>query len=348
VLVTGHTGFIGGWLCARLHALGAEIGGLALEPATEPSFYRLTGLGTRLPSLIADIRAPAELAPAFARLRPQIVLHLAAQAFVGEGYSDPQATFDTNLIGTVNVIEASRRATPEVVIAMTSDKVYAPGAAGRGYGEDDLLGPPDPYGASKACCELAVEAYARSFFAPAGIGIASIRAGNVIGGGDWGTDRLVPDAVRAFSVGAVLALRRPGAVRPWQHVLDAVNGLLVVAEEAALRHGPIGAWNIGPPSGSRVDVAALARMVAAEWGNGAQISIDAPAEYPEAPYLAIDSSRARAELGLPAPWPIERSVAATVAWYKATLAGEDAWAMTQSQIAAYEADARQASAEAVT
>jgi CDP-glucose 4,6-dehydratase len=347
VLVTGHTGFVGGWLCARLHALGAEIAGFALAPLTRPSFYELTGLADRMHSAIGDIRSAPDLTQVFALSRPQIVLHLAAQAFVGEGYSDPAATFGANLMGTVNLLEASRRTDPEAVIAMTSDKVYAPGAGERGHREDDRLGPPDPYGASKACCELAVEAYARSFFAPAGVGLASVRAGNVIGGGDWGPDRLLPDAVRAFSAGTALALRRPAAVRPWQHVLDAVNGLLVVAEAAALRRGPIGAWNVGPPPGPRLDVATLAQMVAAEWGTVARISIDAPAEYPEAAYLTIDSSRARAELGLRAPWPIERAVAATVAWYKTALAGGDAWALTQAQIADYATDVRQAASEAV-
>jgi CDP-glucose 4,6-dehydratase len=345
VLVTGHTGFIGGWLCACLHALGAEITGFALAPLTHPSFYDLTGLANRTQSAIGDIRSASDLAKVFAQSRPQIVFHLAAQALVGEGYSDPAATFCVNLMGTVNLLEASRRADPETVVAMTSDKVYAPAAGEDSHREDDRLGPSDPYGASKACCEHAVEAYARSFFAPAGIGVASVRAGNVIGGGDWGADRLVPDAVRAFSAGTALALRRPGAVRPWQHVLDAVNGLLVVAEAAALRRGPIGAWNIGPPPGLRIDVAALAQMIAAEWGDGVRITLDAPFEYPETAHLAINSSRAQTELGLPAPWPIDRAVAATVTWYRTVLGSSDAWVLTQSQIAQYETDTRAAIAK---
>src|SRR5579872_6276371 len=290
VLVTGHTGFIGGWLCARLHTLGADITGFALAPPTDPSFFALAGLAGRVQSTIGDIRSAADVAAVFSRARPDIVLHLAAQAFVGESYREPAATFAANLMGTVNVIEAARLAQPMAVVAMTSDKVYAPLADERGHRENDRLGPHDPYGASKACCELAISAYAESFFAAAKIGIASVRAGNVIGGGDWGTDRLVPDAVRAFSSGAPLSLRRPDAVRPWQHVLDAVNGLLLVAEAAARCGGPIGAWNIGPPANSPVGVGALARMVAAEWGEGASIRVDAPAEYPETTHLAIDSS----------------------------------------------------------
>ena len=336
MLVTGHTGFIGGWLCARLYELGAEIAGFALAPLDGPSFYELTGLAARLHGRIGDIRSPAELAAAFTGTRPQIVLHLAAQAFVGAAYADPAATFAANLMGTVNVLEAARHAKPEAVVVMTSDKVYAPSGE-RSHREDDRLGPSDPYGASKACCELAVETYAHSFYAEAGIGLASVRAGNVIGGGDWGIDRLVPDAIRAFASGEVLALRRPGAVRPWQHVLDAVNGLLCVAEAAA-RHGQIGPWNIGPPSGTRTDVGRLARLLAAEWGSGAQVRADAAAEYPESAYLAIDNSRAKRELGLHGAWPIERAVAATVAWYKTALEGGDAWTLTLSQIAEHQAE----------
>jgi CDP-glucose 4,6-dehydratase len=340
VLVTGHTGFTGGWLCAWLHSLGAEVSALALPPATQPAFYDLTKLGQRIRGTVGDIRSVADLAKVFTQTDPQIVFHLAAQALVREGYSDPRSTFDVNVMGTVNVLEQVRAVAPEALVVMTSDKVYGSAGHPSGHREGDRVWATDPYGASKACCELAIDAYAQSFFQPLGIGSASIRAGNVIGGGDWGADRLVPDAVRAFSAGEPLVLRRPDAVRPWQHVLDAVTGLLRVAAAAAARGGPIGAWNVGPVPGSPVTAGSLARMVAAEWGDEARIRVDAREEFPETSWLAIDSGRARSELSLRPPWTIERAIAETVSWYKHGLADGDPWAFTQAQIAAYTADCR--------
>jgi CDP-glucose 4,6-dehydratase len=285
-----------------------------------------------------DIRSLDEVARVFSRARPAIVFHLAAQALVREGYSDPLATFNVNLTGTVNVLEQVRTRAPQALVVMTSDKVYAPAGHEQGHLESDRLGPPDPYGASKACCELALEAYARSFFDPAGIASASVRAGNVIGGGDWGQDRLVPDAIRAFSAGQPLSLRRPGAVRPWQHVLDAVAGLLLVAETAAGQSQSVGAWNIGPRPGPPVTVGSLARMLADAWRDGAEVRTDASADFPESAWLAIDSKRARDALFLRTPWTIERAIAETVAWYKHALDGGDAWSKAQQQIAAYDGD----------
>jgi CDP-glucose 4,6-dehydratase len=286
----------------------------------------------------------ADLARVVAQTKPQIVFHLAAQALVREGYSDPRSTFDVNLMGTVNVLEQVRAVAPEALVVMTSDKVYGSDEYKSGHREGDRLSATDPYGASKACCEFAIDAYAQSFFQPLGIGSASIRAGNVIGGGDWGSGRLVPDAVRAFSAGEPLVLRRPDAVRPWQHVLDAVTGLLLVAAAAVGHGGPIGAWNVGPVPGSPITAGSLARMIAAEWRDGARIRIDAREEFPETRWLAVDSGRARSELSLRPPWTIERAITETVSWYKHAPAGGDVWAVTQAQIAAYTADCRQAAA----
>lgn len=338
VLVTGHTGFIGGWTCAWLRALGCEVSGFALAPPSQPSFHDLTGLANQTRSNIADIRSQADLGKAFAQARPQVVFHLAAQPIVREAYDQPVATFDVNLMGTVHVLESARHHPPEAVVAITSDKVYATGDVQRSHTEEDRLGPGDPYGSSKACCELAIDAYAHSFLAPASIGVASVRAGNVIGGGDWGADRLMPDAVRAFSAGRALSIRRPEAVRPWQHVLDAANGLLLVAERAAQQRKPVGAWNIGPPPGPSVNVGVLAQMTADAWQDGAKVVIEPQDKFPETHYLAVDSTRARSDLAAQSPWDIKRVVAETVSWYRKALAGDDAWKLTQAQIAAYGAD----------
>jgi CDP-glucose 4,6-dehydratase len=341
VLVTGHTGFIGGWLCAWLSALDCKVSGMALAPPSRPSFYGLAGLGGRIYERIADIRSDADLVRVFSETRPEIVFHLAAQPIVREAYDRPVATFDVNLMGTVHVLEQSRRHAPQAVVVITSDKVYAAGQDRRRHVEQDRLGPSDPYGSSKACCELAIQAFGGSFLEPSGIGIASVRAGNVIGGGDWGPGRLVPDAVRALSSGQPLAIRRPGAVRPWQHVLDAVNGLLLAAEQAAEQRRAMGAWNIGPMSDRPLGVGSLLRLVASAWQGDAQVTVHPEPDFAEAEYLAIDSSRARRDLDLRSPWGIERTVAETVAWYKQALAGADAWALTQTQIAGYSSARRQ-------
>ncbi len=307
VLVTGHTGFIGGWLSAWLHALGAEVTGFALPPPTVPSFHDLTALGRRARSIIGDVRTPAA------------------------------ETFSTNLMGTVNVLDIARRHRLDAVLVMTSDKVYGTNGGASGHAEEDALGAVEPYGGSKACCELAAEAYGHSYFASAQIGLATVRAGNVIGGGDWGEHRLIPDAVRAFSKGDRLRLRRPAAVRPWQHVLDAVSGVLVVAQATARRKGPLGAWNIGP-AGNATTVREMAERFGAEWGGGAAISDDGPADFPEAEFLALDASRARRELAWDSPWGLDEVVRATAAWYKAALRGEEAWGLTMRQIEAYQAE----------
>jgi CDP-glucose 4,6-dehydratase len=284
---------------------------------------------------LADIRSIDALALAFDVAAPDIVLHLAAQPLVGLGYEQPAQTFAVNVMGTVNVLELARRLGVEAVIVMTSDKVYA--ASDAPHVESDQLGANDPYAASKACCEFAAEAYGRAFFDAAKIGLATVRAGNVIGGGDWSDHRLVPDAVRAFAAKEPLRLRHPQAVRPWQHVLDAVAGMLVVAQRAARQQRPIGPWNIGPPPDRVVTVGALAEMVAQAWGDGAAIAQSASPGYPETGILALDPNWARRELGVAPPWTTAEIVNRTVSWYKRALAGEDAWALTHAQIEAYSA-----------
>lgn len=261
VLLTGHTGFIGGWTAALLHGLGAETWGYALPAPTTPSFFQLTGLAGRLESALGDVRDERALGSFYAAARPDIVLHLAAQPLVNVGYLSPLETFDINLMGTVKLLDCVRRTGARAVVVMTTDKVYRDLRADNG--EDDRLGAGDPYGGSKVCCEVAAEVYGRSFLAPAGIPLATVRAGNVLGGGDWAADRLLPDAVRAFAAGRPLALRRPDARRPWQHVLDASYGLLLVAQSAVGGPAAPTAWNIGPSGGRRATVGEVARLAAA-------------------------------------------------------------------------------------
>ena len=337
VLVTGHTGFIGGWASAWLCSLGSEVSGISLPPPTDPSFHDLVGLPGRVNGVIADVRSRPDLARAFEAAKPEIVLHLAAQPLVRLGYERPDETFAVNVMGTVNLLDCVRRFGAKAVVVMTSDKVYGPGDGCTLHRESDALGAHDPYGASKACCEFAVHSYAHSFLSRAAVGSATVRAGNVIGGGDWQVDRLVPDAVRAFSGGRPLVLRYPEAVRPWQQVIDAVHGLLVVAQEATRRGTSIGPWNIGPLPNHTVTVGALGDMIATAWGGAARVTHEGTRSYPETHFLAIDGSKARAELGLVSPWNLETIIGRTLDWYKGALSGQDAWKLTLEQIDAYEA-----------
>jgi len=338
VLVTGHSGFIGGWTSAWLCALGSDVSGISLPPPTDPSFHDLTGLKNRINGATADVRSPAELSRAFEAAKPDIVLHLAAQPLVRIGYEQPDETFAVNLMGTVNLLDCVRRFGAKAIVVMTSDKVYGPGDGRTLYRECDALGAHDPYGGSKACCELAVESYAHSFLSGSQVGSATVRAGNVLGGGDWQVDRLVPDAVRGFAVGKPLVLRFPEAVRPWQHVLDAVQGLLLVAQQAARQQNSIGPWNVGPLPGRAVTVGALADMIATAWGGDARVTRAGTRSYPETHFLAIDGAKARAELSVVSPWDLETIVRHTVDWYKGALAGQDAWALAMAQIDTYATD----------
>lgn len=337
VLVTGHTGFIGGWTSAWLHVLGSKVFGISLPPPTNPSFHDLTGLNTRVSGAIADVRSLSDLAAAYQAAKPDIVLHLAAQPLVRVGYEKPDETFAINVTGTVNLLDCVRRFGAEAVVVMTSDKVYGPGDGHTPHREGDALGAHDPYGGSKACCELVVDSYAQSFLSGSRIGSATVRAGNVIGGGDWQVDRLVPDAIRAFATGKPLPLRFPEAVRPWQHVLDAAQGLLLVAQRAARQRSTVGPWNIGPLLDSTVTVGALSEQIAAAWGSEAQVNREGTRSYPETHFLAIDGSKARAELGVVSPWDLGTVVEKTIDWYKGALAGQDAWALAAAQIDAYAA-----------
>ena len=343
VLVTGHTGFKGAWLASWLLELGAEVSGYSLEPPTKPSMFELCGLAGRLDHHVGDLRCREELVAEIKRTRPELVFHLAAQALVLESYRSPAETFETNLMGTVNLLEAVRESgRPCVVVAVTSDKCYDNTGSREAYSEDDRLGGRDPYSASKACAEIAVSAYRKSFFpvegySEHGVALASVRAGNVIGGGDWGADRIVPDIVRALSQARPAGVRNPRAVRPWQHVLDPLSGYLWLAASMAVR-GPEGlaeAWNFGPEPSGEVTVGELADRIISAWGKGSWEDIldrDAPHE---AEYLQLCCGKAAKKLGWRTVMDLDSTVEATVAWYRRSLSGGDMLEFTLDQVREY-------------
>lgn len=342
VFVTGHTGFIGGWLCLWLNRLGAQVTGYAIDPPSQPSLYDATRLGNRIPSIYGDVRDLAALSQAVNDAEPEIVLHLAAQPLVRTAFYEPAHTFATNVMGTVNLLEAVRRPdSVRAVVVFTTDKVYDNQEWAWGYRENDRLGGREAYGASKAASEIAVDAYRESYLANrhAPVGVATVRSGNVIGGGDWADERLVPDAVRAFARNKTLWIRSPDAVRPWQHVLDPVRGLLVLAER--LHADPVSfatAWNLGPSEESAKTVSEVIEALSRGWGAGAGWEVDQRSAKPyEARLLSLNSARAAEGLGWHAAWNFDEAVARTVEWYRAFYDGADVAALCEKQIAACEA-----------
>ena len=343
VLVTGHTGFKGSWLVAWLDRLGAEVGGLALDPDTSPAHWDLLGMGLRRDARI-DLRDAAAVDAAVRDFQPEIVFHLAAQPLVRRGYRDPVATFDTNVGGLVHLFEAVRRCDAvRAVVNATTDKVYASVAEPRAHAESDPLGGHDPYSTSKACAELVSACYRSSYFAPAGrVRLATARAGNVIGGGDWSEDRLVPDAVRAVEAGTALRLRNPRATRPWQHVLEPLSGYLRLGQ--LLLEGRLqgDAWNFGPASDATLAVGDVAARLQLAWP---QLRIERDdGEHPhEAPLLSLDSSRAVRELGWRPLWDAATAIERTARWYQARAATGEV--RTREDIDAYTAVAKHAGLE---
>lgn len=335
VFLTGHTGFKGGWLSVWLNMLNARVHGFALEPSTRPALFEIARIRTLLATHdVADIRDSATLLEAMTRASPEVVFHLAAQPLVRESYRTPVETFATNVMGTVHLLEAVRRV-PSVraVVVITSDKCYLNRETGHSYNESNALGGRDPYSASKACAELATQSWRASFLSGRA-GIATARAGNVIGGGDWSEDRLVPDALRAWGQGKTLRVRSPGAVRPWQHVLEPILGYLILAER--LFNGEVAeAWNFGPDASDMVPVGELLDRLAKLWGKGATwVSHDE--EHPhEAGYLHLDSSKANRQLGWNSRWSLETALDHVVGWHRAYLAGEDMLRRCQSDIEFY-------------
>ncbi|MGE0385020.1 MAG: CDP-glucose 4,6-dehydratase [Gammaproteobacteria bacterium] len=342
VLVTGHTGFKGGWLCLWLARMGARVAGYALAPSTDPCLYAGAGVGAAVDGHLADIRDQARLTDVFAGFRPEIVFHLAAQPLVRLSYADPVATYATNVLGTVHLLEAVRRTGGvAALINVTSDKCYENREWMWGYRESDRLGGSDPYSSSKACAELVHRAYAKSFLERAAAGEravahATVRAGNVIGGGDWAEDRLVPDAVRAFGAGAPLRIRNPGSVRPWQHVLDPLAGYLLLAQRLAQEGAAWnGAWNFGPDDSQVRRVGEVADALVSRWGAGARWEHDGGTHPAESGLLLLDSARARHVLGWHPRWALDAALDRTVHWYREFRAGADVRALCLRQIEEY-------------
>ncbi len=341
VLVTGHTGFKGAWLSLWLQSLGAEATGLARGVPTRPSLYELADVGAHMRELEADVRDRAAVREAMHAARPEVVLHLAAQPLVRRSLREPALTYEVNVMGTVNVLEAVREAREDVlaIVIVTSDKCYENPGGSRRFAEHDPLGGSDPYSSSKACAELVARAYGRSFFSDgAAARLATARAGNVIGGGDWGEDRLVPDTIRAVERGESLRVRNPASVRPWQHVLSPLGGYLRLAEalargEDGARSDAPGGWNFGPAAEDARPVSWIVQRLAELWHGELSWQLDADENPPEAGHLALDSSAAEALLGWRPRWPLADALELVVEWHRAHRAGEDMRRVSLAQIA---------------
>ena len=341
VFVTGHTGFKGSWLILWLRLLGAKVSGYALNPPTTPSLFEVAqvaqGLETDYRADLADL---AKLRSALTETQPTVIFHLAAQPLVRESYRDPLQTFATNVLGTANLLEAARTiGSVRAVVVVTTDKVYENQEWLYPYREVDPLGGHDPYSASKAASELVTVSYYRSFFADRSVGVATARAGNVIGGGDWAKDRLVPDCLRAFEQGQPVTLRYPYAVRPWQHVLEPLSGYLLLAEKLFI--DPVTystSWNFGPNATDEATVGQVADMMCKLWGEGAQVNSEVLTEKPhEAGTLKLDTSQSHHQLGWMPQWSIQQALTATVEWQKAWLRGQAMDQFCREQIQTYRA-----------
>lgn len=343
VFITGHTGFKGSWLCLWLHALGAEVTGYALKPPTDPSLFELCKIDEMVKSVIADVRDGKTLNKAMAGANPEIVIHMAAQPLVRDSYKVPAETYEINIMGTVNLFEAVRNCkTVKAVINVTTDKCYENREWIWGYRENEPLGGYDPYSSSKACSELVTSAYRNSYFNPAdhqrhGVGIASARAGNVVGGGDWATDRLVPDCVRAVLKREKILVRSPRAIRPWQHVLEPLSGYLTLAQKL-FEDGPhfSEAWNFGTDDADSKPVEWLVKYFCEQWGPDASYSIDTRSHPHEAHYLKLDCSKSKAKLGWRPKWSLEKGVTSIVAWTRAYQERKDVRAVCLNQITEYQ------------
>jgi CDP-glucose 4,6-dehydratase len=336
VLVTGHTGFKGAWLSLWLQSLGAEPSGLASGRPSDPCLYELAGVGRHMAEHEVDIRDGAAVSAALARAEPEIVLHLAAQPLVRRSLRDPAATYEINVMGTLNVLEAVRQAGERVraVVVVTSDKCYENrGGEQRRFVESDPLGGSDPYSSSKACAELLCAAYRASYFAAEGSPrVATARAGNVIGGGDWGEDRLVADSVRAVERDEELLIRNPRAVRPWQHVLNPLSGYLDLAHALHARAEVARAWNFGPEPTDAKEVGWVVQRLAQLWEGALAWRLDERENPPESAYLELDSSAAERALGWRPVWDLEDALSLVVEWHRAHLQGQDMRAVSLAQL----------------
>lgn len=341
VLLTGHTGFKGSWLALWLRELGAEVTGFALDPSTEPSLFELARVGQDINDVRGDLRDLGALLEVVAETQPEIVLHLAAQPLVREAYRDPLGTYSSNVIGTLNLLEAIRQTGGvRAVVLVTTDKVYANQEWPWPYRENEALGGHDPYSNSKACCELLAQSYTASFFPPAshaehGLALATARAGNVLGGGDFAAERLIPDVLKAWSAGEPVTLRYPQAVRPWQHALEPLAGYLLLAHRLFTK-GPefSGAWNFGPGEADMCSVGEVVGRLARQWPDAPGVQVE-PSELHEAGLLRLDSARARQLLGWRTRWSLRECLEHTLEWHLAWKRGDDLRAVTLDQLNLY-------------
>lgn len=343
VLVTGHTGFKGSWLCLWLKSKEAHVIGYSLEPPTQPSLFEMAHVAHGMPSVLGDVRDLEHLHRVIAEHQPEIVFHMAAQSLVRRSYANPLETFSTNILGTVNVLEAVRHScTVKVLVNVTSDKCYENREWLWGYRESEPMGGRDPYSSSKGCAELVTEAYRRSYFSNGNnlghcVSVATARAGNVIGGGDWASDRLIPDIIKAMLDGRPVVIRNPNAVRPWQHVLEPLHGYLMLAESLWENGNKFaGAWNFGPNDDDARPVFWVADHMTNLWGGGACWVLDGGRHPHEAGYLKLDCSKAKAVLGWSPRLPLSTALRWVVLWYRAYGAGEDVRRVTEEQISSYE------------
>jgi CDP-glucose 4,6-dehydratase len=339
VLLTGHTGFKGAWLALWLQSLGAHVTGFSAGPPTRPSLYELARVGEGMSGVEGDVRDPESLVRTVAESEPEVVIHMAAQALVRRSFAEPRETYATNVMGTVNLLDAVRRegAGVRALVSVTSDKCYENREWEWGYREDEPMGGHDPYSNSKGCAELVTSAYRNSFFSTDdGPRVASARAGNVIGGGDWGEDRLVPDIMRAALAGDEVRVRNPNSIRPWQHVLNPLSGYLMLAQ--ALWDSPEHAsgWNFGPAEADARPVGWLVERMAELWPQELRWVLDDGPHPHEARYLKLDSSRARMRLGWRPPVGLDEALASIVEWYQALSEGADMHAVTVGQIEAFQ------------
>jgi CDP-glucose 4,6-dehydratase len=337
VLLTGHTGFKGAWMALWLHRMGAKVVGLSLPPVTSPNLFSLASIDSLTDSRFCDIRNATETTSVIRQADPEIVFHLAAQPLVRASYREPLETFATNVLGTAHVLDAVRAVSSvRAIVAITTDKVYRNEESPTPYRETDPLGGHDPYSASKAAAEMVIASYRDSFLAMRGVAVASARAGNVVGGGDWSEDRLIPDAVRAWTNGQTLEIRRPVATRPWQHVLEPVSAYLRLAEQLWRQPALADAYNFGPETDDAASVRTVVEMAQRAFGTGTVAWGGGDDGPHEAGFLALEIDKARALLGIQPRWTLDVTIERTMRWYREQHAGTDARALCDADISAFE------------